>query len=498
MRRYITRTLALALAFTLALALLPAGALALGETFSAVNEGKAIWYRVTSDNPATVEVTAHPTNPVNNKYTGDIVIPATATNAATGTTYQVTAIGESAFNNCDSLSSVIIPEGVTAIGKRAFNDCATLNSVVIPEGVTTIGVEAFWGCDSLQNASLPSSLLSIEEMAFYDCDKLSAIALPAGLKTLGKSAFSESDGFTAITIPGSVQVIGDNAFQYCRALQRVTLEPGVETIGEHAFMGCGALLDITIPITVTSIKPSAFAGCKELQSVALPDGLKTLGEEAFAMAEEAPGKLSDVTLPDSLTSIGPEAFRFCLQLSGVTLRVSGNTAVDNGGFTREGSVRVGLPDKKLVTKVVLLPGGRVTNNTGGTLAVVMNGREYALADGQTMAYSAPAAASYGPTLYSLRVEGGTGTGSYPAGQAVTIRANDGAPFTQWVLASGVGTIGDPFSRETTFTMGNGGAVVTALNAAPPKTGDGPALWLGLALVTLAAGAYGLAMKKRGA
>ena len=467
------------MAFTLALALLPAGALALvGDKFAAANsDGVTIHYEVTGEvtgnAPGTVQVIADPNG---NRYKDDIVIPATATNAA-GKTYQVTAIGTRAFEVCQDLDNVVIPEGVTAIGDSAFFGCTLPFTVAIPESVTIIGKSAFQGCNDL---------------------KLSGAVLPTGLQTLGPNAFTGNNLLTSITVPGGVRVVGNSAFEACHALQSVTLEPGVETIDEYAFMECYALTDVKIPNTVTSIGEGAFGNCRALTSITLPDGLKTLGGEAFAMTEGAPGKLSDVTLPDSLTSIGADAFKNCGLLMGVTLRVGGNTAVDSGGFTREGGVRVGLPNDKPVTKVVLLPGGRVTNNTGGTLTVVMNGREYALADGQAMAYAAPAAASYGPTLYSLRVEGGTGTGSYPAGQAVTIRANDGAPFTQWVLASGVGTIGDPFSRETTFTMGNGGAVVTALNAAPPKTGDGPALWLGVVLIAVAAGAYGLAMKKRGA
>ena len=466
MRRYITRTLALALAFTLALALLPAGALALlGDTFSAANsDGVTIHYEVTGEvtgnAPGTVQVIADPNG---NKYEGDIVIPATATNA--GKTYKVTAIGTRAFDGCLDLDNVVIPEGVTAIGDSAFFGCNQPFTVAIPESVTIIGKSAFQGCNNL---------------------KLSGAVLPTGLQTLGPYAFTANTLLTSITIPGGVRVVGDSAFEACHALQSVTLEHGVETIDHRAFMNCYALTDVKIPNTVTSIGDGAFANCRALTSIILPDNLTTLGKQAFAIANDT-SKLSDVTLPDSLTSIGPDAFLNCPQLMGVTLRVGGNTTVYGKGYARDGGTRVDIPNEKPITKAVLLPGGRVTNNTGGTLTVVMNGREYALADGQTMAYSAPAAASYGPTLYSLRVEGGTGTGSYPAGQAVTIRANDGAPFTQWVLASGVGTIGDPFSRETTFTMGNGGAVVTALNAAPPKTGDGPALWLGLALVVLAGG-----------
>ena len=61
----------------------------------------------------------------------------------------VTSIGHWAFSGCESLKSIVIPDGVTSIGKWAFAGCESLTSIVIPAGVTSIGGHAFKYCTSL-------------------------------------------------------------------------------------------------------------------------------------------------------------------------------------------------------------------------------------------------------------------------------------------------------------------------------------------------------------
>ena len=51
----------------------------------------------------------------------------------------VTCIGNDAFDNCRSLTSVTIPDSVMSIGDSAFRYCTSLTSVTIPDSVTSIG-----------------------------------------------------------------------------------------------------------------------------------------------------------------------------------------------------------------------------------------------------------------------------------------------------------------------------------------------------------------------
>ena len=58
----------------------------------------------------------------------------------------VRIICDKAFDNCCSLTDIVLPEGVNSIGERAFHNCSSLTSIVIPDGVTSIGDWAFYDC----------------------------------------------------------------------------------------------------------------------------------------------------------------------------------------------------------------------------------------------------------------------------------------------------------------------------------------------------------------
>ena len=240
----------------------------------------------------------------------DVIVPDTI--SVDGEDIHVTTIGDSAFYDNDTITSVTIGNNVTTIGERAFYNCDNLTTVTIGENsqLTTIGSYAFYGCSSLTSITVPNNVTTIGTSAFYGCDNLTiyceATSKPSGWSSswnysnrpvvwdsigggvydgleyvirvdennkpyIEITGYLESD--TNLTIPNTINVndeeikvtaIGDNAFYSCDSLTSITVPNNVTTIGEWAFYGCSSLTSITVPNNVTTIGEWAFYGCDNL------------------------------------------------------------------------------------------------------------------------------------------------------------------------------------------------------------------------------------------
>lgn len=97
-----------------------------------------------------------------------------------------------------AIAEIIIPRWiedlpVTMIGNSAFEECVTLSTVVIPEGVINIGRSAFKNCESLTHVTLSSSVSNVYAYAFSGCTNLKSIGFCASsIETVGKDAFANT------------------------------------------------------------------------------------------------------------------------------------------------------------------------------------------------------------------------------------------------------------------------------------------------------------------
>ena len=266
----------------------------------------------------------------------------------------VKVIGDEAFQGCESLTSINIPNSVTTIGNWAFEGCNSLTSINIPNSVTTIGDWAFGECDSLTNITIPSSVVTIignpfmlwygnlkneskafiyEDNVLFNKNKTTLIAyraketnytIPNSVTTIGIWAFGGCESLTSINIPNSVTTIENDAFCWCKSLTSINIPNSVTTIGDSAFGGCESLTSINIPNSVTTIGDCAFWGCESLTSINIPYSVTTIGVSAFFDCNS----LTSINIPNSVTTIENDAFWGCKSLTSINIPNSVTTIED--------------------------------------------------------------------------------------------------------------------------------------------------------------------------
>ncbi len=190
---------------------------------------------------------------------------------------KVTSIGEKAFYDMNSLTSVEIPEGVTEICNSAFDNCKLLREVILPGTLKTIGDSAFTWCLNMGSIYLPDGLESIGASAFSDCYSLNEVRMPEGVKTIGEQAFMNCYGLADITLPKGITEISEKMFFNCKSLKSIVIPDGVTAIGNHAFYYCISLSDVMIAGSVKDIGTFSFSKATSL-------GLKIYCEKGSAAA----------------------------------------------------------------------------------------------------------------------------------------------------------------------------------------------------------------------
>lgn len=133
-----------------------------------------------------------------------------------------------------AIKDLEIPGNITSIGNRAFYDCSSLTSVTMGNSVTSIDFAAFGDCRSLTSITIPNRVKSISYSAFYNCSSLTSVTVGDSITGIGLEAFCNCSRLTSITIPDGVMNIGDNAFYNCDSLMSVTYRGTREQWMKHA------------------------------------------------------------------------------------------------------------------------------------------------------------------------------------------------------------------------------------------------------------------------
>ena len=218
----------------------------------------------------------------------------------------VTMIGEDAFNNCDKLTAITLPEGVTTIGKRAFYDCDGLTEFTIPNSVTTIETNAFYSCDILAKVIIEDGVTTINQYAFQSCIGLTSITIPQSVTTLGRSVFSGCSNLSKFfgkyaTDNGRCLIANGVLLAFAPVgVTEYTIPDNVNIIGRRSFAFYDNLIKVVVPDSVTILEDGAFYNCEGLKEVSLGHSIVSLGNSAFNMCHSLIKVYCYATLPPSL------------------------------------------------------------------------------------------------------------------------------------------------------------------------------------------------------
>ena len=254
-------------------------------------------------------------------------------------------INRYAFENCNNLTSIDIPNSVTTIGEKAFYNCGGLREVSIPKPVTTIESQAFnnanisfyceptsrpsgWYCyyssgygtssdwNSNRGTCYWGVSFDIDGLAYYitgqdsvDVVKYTnndtAIVIPSTVTYSGTTykvtgikelAFENRNNLKTITIPNSVARIAALAFVEANKLETINVDAananytsvdGVLFNKDKTTLVCypasnNKNVDYTIPSTVTTIESGAFYKCNTLNSIYIPYNVTNVGYYAIS------------------------------------------------------------------------------------------------------------------------------------------------------------------------------------------------------------------------
>ena len=137
---------------------------------------------------------------------------------------RVTAIGTGAFEGCEKITDIVLPDSISDILAYAFAGCKSLKSINIPDGVEIIGDHSFQNCVSLKSVELPKGLTKILEYSFYNCSSLNGIEIPENVITIGSSAFEKCSSLEVVSISKNLTYIESGAFMSCENLELIKFD----------------------------------------------------------------------------------------------------------------------------------------------------------------------------------------------------------------------------------------------------------------------------------
>ena len=253
------------------------------------------------------------------------------------------------YVNFKSLETLTIGSSITSIGNSAFEDCNSLTAVEIPNSVTSIGESA-----------IPSSVTSIGESAFYGCDRLHSVTIGAGVLYIGNNAFYRDDDnntyrpekviWLCNTPPegydnaeGSVNYVANTSYGY---LDNVKVYPYLSSLfevggikyvptspSERTCEAIDCAYDTTsvvrigrtvnyqdVEMTVEDIRPYVCYDNDHMKALHFDGYVGDIGDKAFYDCDN----LAGIIIPNTVGNLGKNCFQGCTALTQATINANGD------------------------------------------------------------------------------------------------------------------------------------------------------------------------------
>lgn len=249
-------------------------------------------------------------------------------------------IADQALFDCTRITQVVLhgpvkgeAAGLEKIGVSAFSNCTSLQSILMPDSIATVEAGAFLGCTKLASVRLSENLKAVSDMMFKGCSSIPFIDFPAKVASIGKESFmgcSSLDG--ALTIPGTVLSVGDSAFSGCTQMDLALIKEGVKTLGGQAFARCDDLTVVVLPSTLSKIAANTFMDATHISSVSAPYWITDRNSDLFKycrnititgkgpvpeLAFKGNESLVNVIIDPGVTEVGRMSFMGCSNLQSI-------------------------------------------------------------------------------------------------------------------------------------------------------------------------------------
>ncbi len=243
---------------------------------------------------------------------------------------EVGDIGGYAFMK-SKLESITLGTGVSYIGAYAFAETPLKNITFASRGLRSIGMAAFEGCEWLTSVILPDTVRNLNVAVFRGCVRLHTIHLSEGLQTMGAYLFDDCYSLTEITIPANVTSIGRDWTSNCYKLVQVYNKSSVK-ITNTGFT-TKQILKVAISANDLKVKEDNngfvwyedgnivyLVGYKgNATDLVLPDRFNNKPYVIYNYAFYGQNNLKSVTIGKYCTGIGERAFAGCTGLTSMYL-----------------------------------------------------------------------------------------------------------------------------------------------------------------------------------